>query len=139
MYAGREERQEWRVPGAGAGGDGGSEADSGGGGDEGGSLWLPGGCVATFRMVSRPGGGASEHSSGGGDEAWTADTGAQANNGAGGAPGWRPAPRDFVLSLSWLLGEGTCLCVERRYNGAGRLAEARSASSVKGGWSGGRM
>jgi hypothetical protein len=144
VYTAREERQEWRVPGFGAGADG--------SGDDGGSLWLPGGCVVTFRMVAapQPAGGAS---GGGEDEGGSyhhsaASNGSGGGGGAGGgngraakaaAAGAPPLARGVVMSFAWLTGEGAGLVVERAYDAAGRLLEVRHASAVKGGWSGGRM
>jgi hypothetical protein len=128
VYSGREERQEWAVPGQGGGGGGGGGGDA----DDGGSLWLPGGCVASFRMVPDPEAAAGAPA---GAAAAAAAAASSNGNGAGGPA----APRGVILSFSWLLGEGTCLGVEREYAASGRLWEVRATSSVRGGWSGGRM
>lgn len=132
----REERQEWAVPGYGAAGDG-------GGGDDGGSLWLPGGCVVTFRMVPDQQAAAGAASSNGSSSgSGSGDSGGNGKVGAsslGAAVAAAPAPRGIIMSFAWLIGEGTCLTVEREYTASGALLEVRHSSAVRGGWSGGRM
>jgi len=145
VYSTREERQAWSVAGLGAGGDD-------GGGDGGGSLWLPGGCVVTFRMVpgSTPAAAATvttTSSSNGSSSNGAASSigaarggrvGAHARDALAGQPA--PPPRGVVMAFTWVYGEeGSALAVEREYDGAGRLVEVRATSSVKGAWSGGRM
>ena len=123
VYTGREERQEWFVPGAsggangGANGGNGDDEDEGEEDDSGGTLWLPGNCAVTFRAVP--------------------PAGAAANGSSNGAA--TQAPRGFAVGLTWLIADGTALSVEREYDAAGRLCEVRCGSGVKGGWTGGRM
>ena len=119
------------MPGLGAGND-----DEG---DEGGSLWLPGGCIVSFKMVPDPDMSAwdgSSSSGGGGGPSSSNGNGARALAAGGGASA---PPRGVVMSFSWLLSEGTCLGVEREYTYEGRLREVRNTSAVRGGWSGGRV
>lgn len=130
VYSSREERQQWHVPGlTSSAALGGASAASGNGSGpaaspsqleddgSGGSFWLPGGAVATFRMVPPPGDASSNGSSSKGSS----------------------SGRGLQVGLHWLAEQGSCLFVERQYGADGELAEVRQGSAVKGGWSGGRM
>lgn len=98
--------------------------------DEGGTFWLPGGVVASFRMVGPPPAPSSSSSSTGGSSS---------GNGKGRAVQPPLQPRGLVLSLAWLVREGMVVYIEREYEAGGQLLEVRSGSAVKGAWAGGRM
>lgn len=119
------------MPGLGAGSEDGGASD-------GGSLWLPGGCVATFRMAQQ---GVPAHDDdddkGRGDGISSSSDAKAYGNGNG---SHAPTPRGVVMSFVWLGSDGgACLTLEREYDAAGQLVEVRHGSAVKGGWSGGRM
>lgn len=142
LYSGREERQHWHVPSitspaapAGSNGNAAAAAEDGGGSsaggdadaasaaaddDAGGSFWLPGGAVVTLRMVASARGGSD-------------------NGAAGEGSSSAASHRGLLIGLHMLDATGSCMFVEREYDGAGRLLEVRQGTAVKGGWSGGRM
>lgn len=162
LYHSLQERQEWQVT------DMATAATSSNGGktavqgvpdsDEGsgGTYWLPGNCVITFRMedtasaninkndatymtdgqtVSSSTSQASASSNGNGKHAAVLATTPQMLS-AGTAAA---VPRGFVMSFGWVVEEGTVMFIERQYDGQGCLMEVRQGTAVKGGYNGGQM
>ncbi|KAL6754244.1 hypothetical protein V8C86DRAFT_371390 [Haematococcus lacustris] len=87
----------------------------------GGALWLPGGVVASFRMVdyALEGAGSSAQAEG------------EQQEGAGG-PSRPPGPRGLSMGMSWVLeGGDQVLGLERDYDGAGVLRGVRYVTATR--------
>lgn len=84
----------------------------------------------TIKMVQWPPGSAGLRTSS------SSSSNSSSSNGNGNSSG---STRGLQIGLHWLVDGGSCLFVERQYDGEGQLAEVRHGTAVKGGWSGGRM
>lgn len=157
VYSSREEQQQWHVPGitnsAALGSSLVASSSNGNPGEgppaaaavealddegSGGSFWLPGGAVVTLRMVPIPQATSSSSNADLADDSG-AGYGTPDSNGDGHTAGpSSKAARGLMLSLHWLIAEGSCEFIERQYDPDGQLFEVRHGSAVLGGWCGGR-
>jgi hypothetical protein len=152
-YAGRRERGVWALGGGGGGEGGGGDSGGAGGGAfdglplarappvEGGTLWLPGGCFVTFRMVEPEDG--AEDPRRGFCVAFGWAPGADGSAGGGGFGSGLGSSGGSGSGNGAAAGEGGenggILVMEREYAPDGSLREVRLVSGCRGGWVGGRM
>jgi hypothetical protein len=146
VYSSTGDKQLWELPGLDSResrGDDGTE-DARSSSDEGGSLWLPGGVIVTFRMISM------EPDDGINDDDGVETTEKKGSNmkhsllteiEAGGSNRVEAAgaARGLCFGMTWIQEEGQCLQIERFYDDQGVLREVRQMTGVKVRYKGGSM